>query len=691
MAMAGTLSPPSILPVDRPLSPQAQIFFPLLRLCETLNELKQIHAFAVKTAIIHNLPVSSRILSLYCRPNMGSIDLALSVFDQIPQPNSFAWNSLIKRLVDDRHSHDSILLFRRMHSSPSSPHPDNFNLPCIIKGCTQIGALGEGKQIHALAVKSGLSGDGFVQSSLVSFYSKCDDFELAKKVFDLVLDKDVVTWNSLMDGYVRTDRIEAARKLFDEMPERDSFSWVSMINGYSKRGEIEAARQMFDRMPEKNVVAWNAIIHGYMKKGDILSARKLFDDMPERNVVTWNAMITGFEKLGAFREALEAYEGLLGEGLVPNIVTLVTLLSAISGLGLLERGRSIHMFIKERGFSLDGVLGICLIDMYSKCGEIKSALSIFRGIKRKKLGHWSSMVIGFGMHGMTNKAIELFVKMREKGMRPDGVLFIGLLNACSYAGMVDEGRYFFELMSTEYKIEPTVEHYGCLVDLFCRAGRLEEAKDVIDRMHVRPNSIIWLSLLSGCRKYANFEIGELAAKSVIELDPEATASYVFFSNIYAAAGLWENVSDLRELMRKGEAKKEPGCSWVEHEGSIHEFVAGDTSHPQRDEIYEKLDEIMERLTCAGHVPDTSQVLFHIEEEAKKAELACHSERLAIAFCLINMNSKMPVRIIKDIRVCNDCHSVTKLLSSVYNREIVLRDNAGFHHFRNGSCSCFDYW
>ncbi|KAK8937312.1 Pentatricopeptide repeat-containing protein [Platanthera zijinensis] len=689
--MAATLSPPSILPVDRPLSPQSQIFFPLLRLCETSNELKQIHAFAVKTGIIQTLPVSSRILSLYCRPNMGSIDLARSVFDQIPQPNSFAWNSLIKRLVDDRRSHDSLLFFHRMLSSPSSAHPDNFNLPCVIKGCAQIGALSEGIQIHALAVKSGLSDDSFVQSSLVSFYSKCEDLKLAKKVFDLVRDKDLVTWNSLIDGYVRSGSNEAARELFDEMPERDSFSWVSMINGYSKHGEIEAARELFDRMPEKNVVVWNAMIHGYMKKGDILSARTLFDDMPERNLITWNSMITGLEKNGAFKEALEAYEGLLAEGLVPNVITLVTLLSAISGLALLERGRSIHMLIKEHGFSLDGVLGICLIDMYSKCGEIKSAFSIFRSIKRKKLGHWTSMIIGFGMHGMTNKAIELFSKMCEKGMRPDSVLFIGLLNGCSHAGMVDEGRYFFELMSTVYEIEPAVEHYGCLVDLFCRAGRLEEAKYIIDHMRVRPNTIIWLSLLSGCRKYANFEIGELAAKSVIELDPQTTASYVLLSNIYASAGLWENVSELRESMRKAEAKKEPGCSWVEHEGSIHEFVAGDTSHPQRDKIYEKLNEIAERLACAGHVPDTSQVLLHVEEEAKKAELAYHSERLAIAFCLINMNSIMPVRIIKNLRVCNDCHSVAKLLSSLYNREIILRDNGRFHHFRNGSCSCSDYW
>ncbi|KAH0468232.1 hypothetical protein IEQ34_003265 [Dendrobium chrysotoxum] len=689
--MAAILCPPSsAFTGDSPVSLQTDLFFPLLRLCQTATELKQVHAYAVKTGIFHALPVSSRILTVYCNPDMGSLEYARSVFEQIPLPNSFAWNSLIKRLVDDHHSHSALLLFKQMLTT-SSAHPDNFNLPCVIKGCAKLGALSEGKQVHSLALKTGLGGDSFVQSSLVSFYSKCDDLELATEVFDRVCDKDLVTWNSLIDGYVRSGKIEVARMLFDEMPERDSFSWALMINGYSKCGEIETAKEMFDRMPVKNVVAWNAMIHGYMKKGDIGSARRLFDSMPERNLVSWNSMITGFEKLGAFKEALEVYERLFGEGGVPNAVSLVSALSAVSGLALLERGREIHMYIKKHGFSLEGVLGICLIEMFSKCGEIESAFSIFRDIRRRKLGHWTAMIMGFGMHGMANRAIKLFMKMQEKGLRPHSIAFIGLLNGCSHAGMVNEGRHYFELMRSEYGIEPTVEHYGCLVDLLCRVGNLEEAKDVIDQMPMRPNMIIWMSLLSGCRKFVNIEIGELAAKSVIELDPGATGSYVLLSNIYASVGLWDNVSKLRESMRRNGVRKEPGCSLVEHMGSIHEFVVGDISHPQRDEIYAKMNEMKERLTCAGYVPDTSQVLLYVEEKDKEAELAYHSERLAIAFCLINMESIAPMRIVKNLRVCNDCHNVTKLLSSIYDCEIIVRDNSRFHHFRNGSCSCMDHW
>lgn len=452
----------------------------------------------------------------------------------------------------------------------------------------------------------------------------------AREVFDRIASRDLVTWNSMIDGYARSGQMDVARRLFDQMPERDLFSWTSLINGYSKCGEATVAREIFEQMPERNVVSCNAMIDGYMKNGDFEFARELFDRMPVKNVVSWNTLITGFDKNGHFKEAIAVYDEMLAAGIVPNMVTLVSVLSAVSGLALLERGRSIHSYIKQNGFRLDGVLGTCLIDMYSKCGSIKSALSVFRQIHRKKLGHWTAMIMGLGMHGMANDAIELFTEMQRVGIRPHSIAFVGVLNACSHAGMVDEGHRYFDLMSKEYGIEPTVEHYGCLVDLLCRVGRLEEVRDVIDRMPMRPNEIIWMSLLSGCRKYGKVELGEFAAKCAIELAPEATGCYVLLSNIYAAAGLWDNVSKLRELMKERGVRKDPGSSMVELGGMVHEFVVGDRSHPQTEEIYNKLNEMGKRLKCAGYIPDTSQVRLCMEERDKEAELALHSERLAIA-------------------------------------------------------------
>lgn len=561
----------------------------------------------------------------------------------------------------------------------------------MIKGCARLNAVREGKQIHGLILKLGFGLDGFVQSSLVSFYCKCGDLVSAREVFDIIACRDLVAWNSMLDGYARAGQIEVARRLFDEMPERDLFSWASLIKGHSKCGEVTIAREIFEHMPEKNVVSCNAMIDGYMKNGDVESARQLFDWMPVKNVITWNTMITGFDKNGHFKEAIAVYDRMFAVGLVPNMVTLVSVLSAISGLALLERGRSVHSYIRQNGFRVDGVLGTCLIDMYSKCGSIESALSVFQGIHRRKLAHWTAMIMGLGMHGLANDAIKLFMEMQRIGIRPHSIAFVGVLNACSHAGMVDEGHRFFDLMSKEYGIKPTVEHYGCLVDLLCRVGHLEEARDVIDQMPMRPNEIIWMSLLSGCRKYGKVELGEFAAKHVIALVPKTSGCYVLLSNIYAAAGLWESVSKMRELMKERGVRKDPGCSMVEHGGAVHEFVMGDTSHPQTKEICNKLNEMGKRLKCAGYIPDTSQVLLCIEETDKEAELALHSERLAIAFGLINVEQESPIRVVKNLRVCNDCHNVTKLLSGIYEREIIVRDNSRFHHFKNGTCSCMDYW
>lgn len=570
--------------------------------------------------------------------------------------------------------------------------PDDFTLPSVIKGCGRLCAVKEGKQIHGLLLKIGFGLDMFVQSSLVSLYSKCKDIDSARKVFDKMLEKDLVSWNSLMDGYVKCGDVELAMELFNQMPERDTFSWTVLVDGLSKCGKVKDARKLFDRMPNRNLASWNAMINGYMKSGDFNSARYLFDQMEVRDLITWNSMIAGLELNGKFWEALVLFQTMLNAGFTPNQATLVSTLSVISGLAVVSKGRWIHSYMAKRGYNLEGVLGTSMIEMYCKCGSIESALAVFRAIPKKKLGQWTAVIVGLGMHGMANHALELFFEMLRVGVAPNAITFIGVLNACNHAGLVDDGRTYFDMMVKDYEIEPTVEHYGCLVDILCRAGHLEEAKNMIEQMPMKPNKVIWMSLLSGSRNHKNIEIGEYAAQRVIEVAPGAIGCYVLLSNLYAAAGHWDKVSQVREMMRKRGVKKDPGCSSIEHKGVVHEFVVGDKSHSQTKEIYFKLNEMREKLKCMGHVPDTTQVLLCIDgKKEKEAELENHSERLAIAFGLINVGSGSPIRIVKNLRVCNDCHSVTKLLSEIYDREIIVRDNSRFHHFKNGSCSCMDYW
>uniref|UniRef100_A0A5B7BPA2 DYW domain-containing protein n=1 Tax=Davidia involucrata TaxID=16924 RepID=A0A5B7BPA2_DAVIN len=663
----------------------------LLQTSKTQQDVAQLHALSIKTATFRHPSISSRLLALYTDPKINNLDYAQSVFDRIEEPTSFSWNTVIKCYVENHRSHEALVMFHELLCE-SAVIPNAFTLPCVIKGCARLRAVEEGKQIHGLVLKIGFGLDMYVQSSLVSMYSKCTDIDSAGKVFDRMADKDLVSWNSLVDGYARCGEIQTALKLFDEMPERDAFSWTVLVDGFSKCGKVEDARKIFDRMPSKNLVSWNAMINGYMKSGEFNSARQLFDCMEIRDVITWNSMISGYELNGHFMEAIELFRTMLNVGPMPSHATLVGALSAVSGLSLLSEGRWIHSYMVKNGFKMDGVLATLLIEMYSKCGSIESASTVFREIPKKKLGHWTTIIMGLGMHGMARDALELFIEMRRVGVRPHAVTFIGVLNACNHAGLVNDGRRYFDMMTNKYGIEPTVEHYGCLVDILCRAGHLEEAKNIIENMPMKPNKVIWMSLLSGSRNHKNIDIGEYAAKRVIEVAPKTIQCYVLLSNMYAAAGQWDKVSQVREMMKKRGIRKDPGCSSTEHKGLLHKFIVGDKSHPQTEEIYSKLSEMRDKLKCMGHVPDTTQVLLCIEgEKEKEAELENHSERLAIAFGLINVEPRRPIRIVKNLRVCNDCHMVTKLLSKIYDREIIVRDNSRFHHFKNGSCSCLDYW
>ncbi|KFK43278.1 hypothetical protein AALP_AA1G103400 [Arabis alpina] len=662
----------------------------LLSSSETIKEAKQLHSLSLKTGTFNLSSVTSRLLSLYTVSN--HLIYARSVFDTIQSPSLPLWNMMIKCYVENHRSHDGICLFSDM-LTPFSP--DNFTLPCVVKGCSRLGAVEEGKQIHGVSIKLGFGLDKFVQSSFVSFYSKCGLLDCARMVFDQMGEKDLVTWNSLIDGYARNGDVEMARKLFDEIPERDLYTWTALLHGFSKSGEIEAARDVFDKMPIKNLVSWNAMINGYMRSGDFESACKLFNSMPERNLITWNSVIAGYEVNGRFEEALSVFVRMLEEedDLKPNSATLTSLISAVAASAIFSTGKWVHSYMVKNGTGCDGVIGTLMIEMYSKCGSIESALSVFGSIQRKKMGHWNSIIVGLGMHGMADKAFDLFQRMQESGIKPNSVTFVGLLNACSHAGYAKEAHHYFDLMVKEYGVEREIEHYGCLVDVLCRTGHLREAKTIIEKMPIRPNKVIWMSLLRGARNYVDIEIGEYAAHQLIDLAPEC---HVPLSNLYAAAGKWEKVSEVRETMKKKGIKKEAGWSLIERKGVIHRFTVGDRSHPRSEEIYAKLKEMREKLEEAGHIPDTRQVLLRIEEEKEKeAELELHSERLAIAYGLINnkanANAKSPIRVVKNLRVCNDCHSVTKLLSRIYQRDIIVRDNSRFHHFRDGSCSCNDFW
>lgn len=436
----------------------------------------------------------------------------------------------------------------------------------------------------------------------------------------------------------------------------------------------------------------NTLVHMYCScKGGIQIGRKLFDEMTKNDSVPWSVMIGGYVRLGRSNDAVDLFRQMQIQGVCPDEITMVAVLCACTDIGALELGRWVESLIEKRKLNKSVELNNALIDMFAKCGDVDKALKLFRTMNERSIVSWTSVIVGLAMHGRGLQAVSLFQEMIRDGVEPDAVVFIGLLSACSHSGFVEKGKEYFDLMRKEFAILPKIEHYGCMVDMLCRAGHVREAVEFVQKMPIEPNSIIWRTLVNACRTHSELKLGESLAKQLIQNEPTLEANYVLLSNIYAKMSHWEEKTKAREVMDKKGMRKIPGSTMIELNNKIYRFVAGDMSHNQFKEIFEMVDEMGREMKRAGYVPSTSEVMLDIDEEDKEDNLNRHSEKLAIAFALMNTPPGTPIRIVKNLRVCNDCHSATKFISKIYNREIIARDRSRFHHFKDGLCSCKDFW
>ncbi|KAI3912428.1 hypothetical protein MKW92_042669 [Papaver armeniacum] len=601
-----------------------------LKKCRNSRDINQIHARILTTGLIKNSSLTTKIiLNFSSSSHQPLVEFSRTIFFSSQQRrNPFLWNLIIKSFSHGNDPEKAILVFILMLSQ-GCVCPDTFSFSLVLKACSRLELLKEGLQIHCLIVKSEFgSNDVFVQNSLMNLYLKCGCIEFARLMFDKMLKRDSVSWNLMIDGYVKNDMMENALEvfhqmpiedqnlitwnsiisgcskfedgfefawgLFNKMPKRDLVSWNSMINGCLKCGKIGIASHLFSLMPERDSISWASMLDGYAKSGDIDKARSLFDEIPDsrRDTVTWNAMIDGYIHNGCSKEALQLFHEMWkGSSLVPDQATLAMALSAIAELGYISEGTFIHDYIERNGLDLSGKLGVAVIDMYSKCGSINNAMWVFENLERKNVDHWNSMINGLAIHGLGYLAFNLLMEMERVSIKPDDITFIGVLNACAHSGMVKEGMICFELMRRVYGLSPKLQHYGCIVDLLGRAAFLKCARDFIEVMPIKPNDVIWRTLLSSCMKHENFEMGIQIAKNLMELDSMKPSSYVLLSNIYAGFGMWSDVNRVRKMMKDRDIRKVPGCSWIELEGNVHEFVIGDTSHPEFGEIYSVLDSL----------------------------------------------------------------------------------------------------
>ncbi|XP_057502944.1 pentatricopeptide repeat-containing protein At3g12770-like [Actinidia eriantha] len=764
---------------------------------QSLIRVKSIHAQIITHSLSADQFVATRIVKAYS--DLGSLNDARHVFDEIPYPEVFLCNAMMNGYLRNEQYGETLKLFRMM--SCWGLEIDSCTCTFALKACTGLSDYESGMGIIRRAVESGMMRDRFFGSSMITFLLKFDHVDEAKWVFDGIQNRDVVCWNSMIGGYVQACRFNKAIDLFLEMcgcgirstpitmvsliqacggigsfqlgkcihgcvlglgMGRDVLVLTSLVDMYSKMGQTQCAYCVFERMPVKSLVSWNAMISGcvqnglvhesfdlfhklvntgdgfdsativsllqgcsqtadlvsgnilhgcilrrglelnlilsttlvdlYSKCGAIDLATYVFNCMKNKNVITWTAMLVGLAQNGQAEDALKLFHKMQEEEVTANFVTLVSLVHCCAHLGSLKQGRSVHARLIRCGVAFDTVNMTSLIDMYAKCGKMNYAERVFENeYVYKDVILWNSIIMGYGIHGHGNQAISVYRRMVDEKVEPNQATFISLLAACSHAGLVEEGISLFNSMETDHNIRPNEKHYACFVDLLGRAGRLEEAEAVIRKMPFEPGSSVFEALLSWCCTHKNVNMGVETADKLLQFDAMNPGIYVVLSNIYAEARRWDAVDYIRDLMRKQGLKKIPGYSLTEVGNQVHSFCAGDDSHPKWSEIYQFLEKLRLEVETCGYVPNTSCVLRDVDEKMKVKLLWGHSERLAIAFGLLNTPAGSVIRITKNLRVCVDCHSWTKYVSKIVNREIIVRDANRFHHFLDGKCSCVDYW
>eukprot|EP01018_Ginkgo_biloba_P030327 Gb_08618 [translate_table: standard] len=649
----------------------------VLKACADVADLQQgkdIHDYIIRSGFESDVYVQNCLLAMYAK--CGSIDRARQVFNKMSQRDVVSWNTMIAAYTQNGNCEQALKLFANMHLV--GVRCDSVTIASVLPACAQLVALEQGKNIHDYIIKSGFESDVYVGSALVDMYAKCGSLEIARQLFDRMSRKNAVSWNAMSTGYAQSGRASEAMELFRQMlmeyVKPNSGTVASILSASAHLIALQLGKEMHGYATkngfESDVFVGTALIDMYAKYNCLESASKLFDKLFERNVVSWNAMIAGYVQKKHPNEALKYFRQMQQEDVTPNAVTIAIILSACACLAALQLGKEIHDYIIRTGLQSIIFVANALIDMYAKCGSIEVAGYVFDQMSVRDVVSWNAMIMGYGIHGYGQDALTHFEQMQQAGIKPDHITFIGVLSACSHAGLVNEGWRYFDCMRQDYHITPTAEHYACMVDLLGRAGQLDEAHDFIKRMPLDPVADVWGALLGACRNHCNIDLGEHVAECLFELEPENTANYVLLSNIYAEAGKWDDVAKVRTMMKEKGLMKRPGCSWIKVKNMDHAFYVGDRSHPQSEKIYAMLETLAVQMKDLGYVPDHHFVLQNVEDDGKEYVLCGHSEKLAIAFGLINTSPGTTIQITKNLRVCGDCHSATKFISKIVGREII---------------------
>ncbi|XP_054813911.1 pentatricopeptide repeat-containing protein At2g03880, mitochondrial [Prosopis cineraria] len=564
----------------------------------------------------------------------------------------------------------------------------------LVKCCLARGAIGEGKRVHKHIFSNGYEPKTFLINTMLNMYVKFNLLEEAQVLFEKMPERNVVSWTTMISAYSNSKLNEKALNFFILMLREgvtpNMFTFSSVLRACERLSDVKQLHSSITKVGlESDVFVRSALIDIYSKLGDLQEALNVFNEMVTGDSVVWNSIIGAFAQHSDGNEALYLYKSMRRAGFLSDQSALTSALRACTSLSMLELGQQVHVHVLK--FDQDLILNNALLDMYCKCGSLEDAKSIFNRMMEKDVISWSTMIAGLAQNGCSMEALNLFEYMKKSGPKPNYITLVGVLFACSHAGLVNEGLYYFHSMKNLYGIDPGREHYGCMLDLLGRAGKLDDAVKLINEMDCKPDVVMWRTLLDACRVNQNMDLATLAAKEILKLDPQDTGAYVLLSNIYANSKRWDDVAEVRRSMRVRGVRKEPGCSWIDVNKQIHAFTLGGKSHPQINEINRQLNELVARLISVGYVPETNFVLQDLEEEQGENSLRYHSEKLAIVFGIMNYPREKTIRIGKNLRICGDCHLFAKLAAKLEQRHIVIRDPICYHHFQDGICSCGDYW
>ncbi|GAV65004.1 PPR domain-containing protein/PPR_2 domain-containing protein [Cephalotus follicularis] len=593
---------------------------------------RQLHARIVLFSVTPDNFLASKLISVYCKTNL--FPQARHVFNQIPRRNVFSFNALLIGYSLQNMFTDTLRLFSSLVTDPSMGlRPDNFTVTCVLKAVS--GVLCDcrlAKEVHGYVLRCGFDADMFVVNGLVKCYSTCDDIVMARRVFDKMPERDIVSWNSMIAGYSQGGFYEECKGFYREMVScsrlrPDGVTVVSVLQAcgqstdlifgmevhryvnesqiemdlslsnaliglYAKCGSLDYARELFDEMSEKDEVTYCSIISGYMVHGFVEKAMALFHEMNQPDLSTWNAVISGLVQNNRHEGGLDLVREMIASGSRPNPVTLSSVLPSFSYFSNLKGGKEIHAYAIRKGYDRNIYVATAIIDVYSKSGFLCGAQKVFNQSRGRTLIIWTAIISAFAAHGDASAALSLFDEMLSNGIQPDPVTFTAVLAACAHSGEEIKAQKIFKSMFAEYGIEPSVEHYACMVGVLSRAGRLTAAADFISKMPIEPSAEVWGALLNGASVSGDVALGKFACDRLTEIEPESTGNYIIMANLYSQAGRWEEADRVREKMKKIGLKKVAGSSWVETSGGLQSFIAKGISSELTEEIYEMLEGLL---------------------------------------------------------------------------------------------------